>query len=615
MKRFLSIALAMMVFISICMPMSVHAGSKDIKNYEELSEDQKEALAVMNYMVVLTQKINTASNNRMYLEEIRSSIGDNLYMNALNEKSAQYITDLFNQINGYRMISAKRERLEYVYEQTQAEEFQQILKTPLIILSLDNPTTSLSAMADIAVMAKNVIESYKSVVGEDKQSFDYLNAGWELDSEADSLLADSITKLFSFRFETVSTYGFSDSFSLTEEKLEDFVETCNKTSADSKIQYFEAYQDDYEAFGGYWLELARCYYQVENYQKCVEALDKYQEIQPKIFHRDYDFASILPLGIMAAKETYIDEDYAKKAEAYLVQLEENWDKKDWAKQYFASQVYVDLYGITSDEAYLDKAYKLIKTTVNYLVDVQRKKNDEYVYGVQEATVPKEAEDTSEGKNALDKVITAVIPKGIQKQIKDDVSQFNKLIKKEIKTALPPVYEPLRLCCDLLMDLADKTNVSDSERITVDKILHEGGKPLFLNEPLDDLYWMNPEAKNNPELLGASFDGSKLTVPAKYMTQNAEITVTIVDGKNKSEFGNWEIEKVNRNKNNDADAYNAVYTCDGVDNFKYSKDTTVSVVIKPYDDADCDPISYSFVVDQEKYKNLFVTETIKFKQQN
>ena len=95
-------------------------GAEDV-----LSNTQRNSVNMLNYMTVLTQRVNQSPNNQAFLEDVYSSLKNDLYPNAVDSKTQAQSTNLLDTINGYRMISVKRDRLEYIYEQNRAQALRQ----------------------------------------------------------------------------------------------------------------------------------------------------------------------------------------------------------------------------------------------------------------------------------------------------------------------------------------------------------------------------------------------------------------------------------------------------------------------------------------------------------
>lgn len=83
---------------------------------DDLSEKQKNSIALLNYLAMVSQKIETSKNNRIYLEEVYSSLLNNTNP-AIDEKTQNHIQTMLNIIKDYRQIELKRDRLKYIYEQ------------------------------------------------------------------------------------------------------------------------------------------------------------------------------------------------------------------------------------------------------------------------------------------------------------------------------------------------------------------------------------------------------------------------------------------------------------------------------------------------------------------
>lgn len=100
--------------------------SNEVDEEEVLSDTQRNSVNMLNYMTVLTQKINQSPNNQVFLENAYSSLKNDLYPNAVDNKTQAQSTSLLDTINGYRMISVKRDRLEYIYEQNKAQPYAKL---------------------------------------------------------------------------------------------------------------------------------------------------------------------------------------------------------------------------------------------------------------------------------------------------------------------------------------------------------------------------------------------------------------------------------------------------------------------------------------------------------
>ena len=106
--------LAFMLLLGLLFNVPVYA--EDVR----LSDEQANAIAMLNYITVLTQDINASKNSRLYMEEAYASLINNTYPNAVDSRTLSQLTGLLDTMEGYRMVAVKRDRLRYIYEQNQA---------------------------------------------------------------------------------------------------------------------------------------------------------------------------------------------------------------------------------------------------------------------------------------------------------------------------------------------------------------------------------------------------------------------------------------------------------------------------------------------------------------
>ena len=72
---------------------------------------------MLNYLAVLSQEINDSKNSRMFLEEAYASLLNNTNPEKVNELTQSHLSSMLDTIEKYRMISVKRDRLQYIYDQ------------------------------------------------------------------------------------------------------------------------------------------------------------------------------------------------------------------------------------------------------------------------------------------------------------------------------------------------------------------------------------------------------------------------------------------------------------------------------------------------------------------
>lgn len=579
-----SLAFAMM--LTTVNPMMIYAEEKG-KSISQLLE-QNNSVAMLNYLTVVNQKINVSNNSKLFLEEVYSSLINNTSPNAVNDRTQIQLGDMLQTIDDYRMVDVKRERLQYIYEQNQAQALRDAVPNPLGLLSGTRSLTLGGLVASVVYMAIDSKASYDTAMAQ--ADMEYLQDGWKLDDDATKALNVSRENLFNYMIDMVQENGIPDEYALTEDAVKQFVEAKNNTNVARKIQFLESNRKVYERYGEYWLVLADAYYTNEEYGKCLDAISEYEDVQAKIFRKDYDLAKAMPVAIAAAENVIEDSDeYVEKVTHFAELLKENIDVDDWALRYFAAQTYIDLYSRTDEADYLEEAYKLTLDNVNYLIDEQKVNNTAYLAEIEK----KEA-----GKDAT-------------KAEKKEVKEYNKMLKEERKTELPPVYEPLCLNCDLLFELANQLDKPETEKQKIEKILHGSNddEVLFLTTSINDAYYFeNREVEDDCAI---TYEKGKVILPASFVSDTAKIKITIKDGGNSVEIEDWEIDEVEREKEDDISTFMATYTSSTAKKYDYAEGTKVHVEVTPVEKKSDETLTADF--EAHETKKLAVIPEIEFEE--
>ena len=550
----------------------------DNGNQEErddgLTPTMRNSINMLNHMTSLTQRVNEEKGNQMFLELAYNSF-DNLYPNSVDTKTQAQITSLMDTIQGYRMISVKRDRLEYIYEQNRAQALRKAIPNPIGLLSAVSSGDPLKLAASVLYMAIDSANSYQAATSQ--ADLQFIKDGWELDDEESNELHNSTKNALNYMYNMVRDYDIVGDYALSKESVEDFVTWSSKPDSqlERKISWFETNQKAYSEFGPYWLELAKDYYNYGDYEKCLDAVNQYETKSTRIFRKDIDYAMTLPMAIVSAKETMNDEDYAKVASNYCAVIHDNTKDEDWTIRYFTAEIYMDLYAITKDNKYLDAAYKIARENVVVLVDEQKSLNSSYLADIVEVKPAKDA----------------------TKREKEEAKNYNKLIKEERKIALPPVSEALYLNSDLLFALAKERNIDANEQKRVEAILHENGENIFLTQALDDRFWFNKETESfDEDQIEVSFEGDTFIIPASCITDRSTIVATISGTDGTTTLEDWKVENVKRPKSSkDCSEFSVIYKSNAGDKYKYKGGETVSIKVIPVEESPDEYMEFTYNV--------------------
>ena len=535
-----------------------------VVNYEEEEQDDgltstmRNSINMLNYMISLTQQVNQEKSNQLFLESAYNSF-ENLYPNSVDTKTQAQIISLMDTIQNYRMITVKRDRLEYIYEQNRAQAFRQAIPNPVGLLSAVQSGNILQASAAVLYMAVDSASSYMEATSQ--ADLQFIKDGWELDDSESAELHDSTKNALTYMLDMVRDYEIPGDYALNKGAIEDFVSWSNKPDLEleRKISWFETNRNTYSEFGPYWLELAKDYYNNENYEKCLDSVNHYESISTRIFRKDLDYANTLPMAIVSAKNTMNNSDYVKQASKYCKVIYDNTKDEDWALRYFIAQIYMDLYSITDDSSYLDEAYRMARENAVVLIDEQKKLNRAYLSDVKEEEANKDA----------------------TKREKEEVKKYNKTIKAERKIALPPVSEALYLNVDLLFALAEERSIDESEKKKVEEILHPGSENLFLTQDLDDRFWFDKTMNNESDSIEVLFEGEKIIIPASCVTDRSTISVTVSGSNGTTVFDEWIVDEVKRPKNStDCAEFTVSFVNKDAGKHKYKAGDIVIISVTP-----------------------------------
>ena len=560
------------------------------ENEQGLTDTQRKSVNMLNYMTLLTEQINENRGNQIFLDSAYLSLKNDIFPE-VDTKTQGQITRLMDKINKYRMIIAKRERLNLIYEQNQAQALRKAISNPIGLLSLVQSGNVLKAAASVLYMAVDSISSYTSA--KSQIDLQFIKDGWELDSTESDEIHESTTAALNYMFNMVRDYDLPGDYALSAEAVESFVTWSNKPDSQliNKIRWLESHEGTYRIYGPYWLEKAKNYYNSGRYQDCLDSINQYEAVSSRIFRADLDYANVLPMAIISAKEIMDEKEYVDFAGKYCDLILANSKDDNWSLRFFVAQIYLDFYQSTNNQTYLDNAYQIIFDNVNELVDVQRKLNDNYLAAVQEVKVAKNA----------------------TKRQKDETNKYNKLIKEERKIALPPVNEAFYLNCDLLFALAEERHISDTEKRIIEATLHENGDNIFLTQALDDRFWFEKkESLINIDELEVSFDGNKMTIPASCVTDRSKITVTVKGVEGITTLDDWVVTNVKRPKNTDCSGFIVYYESKLGDKYKYKAGDSIVIKITPVSETPekyyeflyvVKPVKVAFIISGVKYERV------------
>lgn len=607
------------------------------QNYNDLTKEQKDALALVNYFSSVQEEIYSYKKNKAYLDELYSNLRNYTKLSTLDSVSKDEFLKIMDTIHEYGMIDTKRERLEYLLENQKSEAIKSAVPSPLSVLNVIQSGNWIKALVSVTTMAVDSAVSYSKA--KNQAEIEFLQKGWELDDKEAETLHQSVSDTLNYIWQILTTNNIEDieGLRLNNNDIKKFVDYKFSKKSDGSPDYarremlFESADSKkkYSGYAPYYLALVDTYYNLNEFKKCINALTEYEKTQGDIFRKDFEFAKAIPMAISSASEIYKGEKYIAYCEKYLQKLIDNTETENWDLRYFAAQIYLSLSKVSGDNNYLTKAYNLSKQNVLSLLEEQKKQNNTYLSNLSKPTQETDKKKLNNKENK---------EKAGQKYKSE--KDFYKYQKNSRKTALPPVSDPLLLNCQLLYSLMDKIQILKSEESSMRNILNG----VFLNFQVDTafsngqianqqtadqvlneiIYAKNPELKEHTSSFQTTFINSfsqnyrnilkknlnlsndnqlnevlilsnsigaekvswnksnKMKIPAKYFIDGASVTINVYSatGEQTIENADYKVLNVKRPKNKTIEDFTATVSFkSSMKGIKYKGNKSYTVVVK------------------------------------
>lgn len=290
---------------------------------------------MLYYLAITAEDIRISKDNKLMLEDIYNALLNDINPDAINDITQDYLKDLREIIHSCIDISTKRERLQYIYNQNKASAMRSAVPDPLAVLSM---TGSLDWKRLAAGSVFTIVDSYNNYKSaEESAEQEFIIDGWELDDNETKTIRRNRDKAFDYMVDIVQKYDLDGLLTLSEDSIKDFAEICDIESLYLKIERLESEYESYQLLGNYWLELANCYYETEQYEKCLECIKQYNELATGIYRKDSNYVQILPKAIVAAQNIYQDEEYVTVIADFVNSIIKNTKTDEWSVRYFAAQ--------------------------------------------------------------------------------------------------------------------------------------------------------------------------------------------------------------------------------------------------------------------------------------
>lgn len=352
------------------------------------------------------------------------------------------------------------------------------MPNPMYLLSTIIAGDLKKTLAACAMMTLDSISNYQTANND--AIIENLEESWKLDKDERNTIVDTHKAIISYLVNVANkNENIGDFDLLSQAEVENYVKHAKLTNNYQKRQFLETNQDDYKYYGPYWGLLAKTYYELGEYEDCINAINEYEKIRAKIFKVDHEFAEVLPCVIISLENVYKNDPKKLKKEEvkYLQLLEENVEKDNWNARYFISQMYISLSALTKNNDYLKKAYEITKNDLNTTTIEQETWIANYLKPVDES---------------ISKLLT-------KSELKKRKAQIKK--EKELKSRqFIPYHEGFYQNYLLYSDLSEKLDIPEKEKETMRQIykfaLSVYEESIYLFSGYDDEFYDKTKSINS-----------------------------------------------------------------------------------------------------------------------
>ncbi len=477
-----------------------------------LTQEQRSALGMLNYIAVLTQEITASRYSRVAMEEAYSELVNNQAPEVVDNRTLDQLLSLMDTMESYRMNSVQFDRARYSFERARADILAE--NAGQLIVDLFDSEGDKLMIAEAVVMT-----GLRIADGLGDADFDYTRDLWKLsDQEAETLHA-SRKAAFRYMVEIVHEYDLPGNLALTEDLVSQYVTWENSGNLTGRIRFLESNRHLYEGYGGYWLLLAQSYYENKEYASCLEAMDNYEAMGLHIFRYDKPFARTLPVAVSAAENCLEGEERTERILHYVSCIQENistTSDEDWALRYFCAITLCSLYRQTQQLSQVEEAYELTIDNLNLLVPRQWEMNQQYLSGAP---------------------VQMIIPKDAPSSEVRQIKSYNEKLKREWETQGPPAWMPVVRNLDLIRQIITEVDGFPEKQAGRENqlydIIHPDGKILFLCDDLENWSWLwdradEEQAEVDDISVTYDYDSDEIwiTVPENHVCDASRIEVTV-----------------------------------------------------------------------------------------
>lgn len=347
------------------------------------TENQKQAIFMMNYAQFVTYKLRTY-NNIIALEDEYENLSNNMNFETIQDyDSVTTINNLMDSIYQERKNNKNRERLKVSIEKKMNEAlYNSIPQVTTIITGNMNP---LMMAINTAKSAGNIFVSYQKY--KNKLSEEYDEKMYQFQSLKEEILKNMSQELNTYTFNLMKEYNISDEWRLNGTEIEQilkFTKDSNKERVFTNLKNMS--EGRYvQHFPMFWYYLAKSADEIKKDSEAVKYYSRFEEENVEIFRYDRTAVDAYKgkIAILLKNQKANKKEILSK----LKFIETN--KTSWNDYYFCALVYAQL----NDN---DNAKRLLERNLN---ELSAEVDNQFVQGAN--LIDLLASQTFEGKTFYD----------------------------------------------------------------------------------------------------------------------------------------------------------------------------------------------------------------------
>lgn len=249
-----------------------------------LSTEQKQAVAMMNYVQYVTYKLKSYNNIVLLKDEYRTLKNMNLEV-IKDEESVREINNLMNNITEEVINNMTLERLERSIQRRMNNAiFQNTTNVTAVFYGSVDP---FSLVLNAVRAAGNMYMSVQQTKNQLSEEFD--EKSWEIEQRTMRSLNQIYEKLNLYSFRLIKDYSLLDEWRVTEEQIQPIFDRLKDPDLERRYQTLKDLSDKpyYDHFPLYWYYLgiaaADCGYD----DLALKYYNKFEDENVGIFRIDY----------------------------------------------------------------------------------------------------------------------------------------------------------------------------------------------------------------------------------------------------------------------------------------------------------------------------------------